>query len=339
MDDLVVPAVRKAPRFSRAKLGHFVDDVGYDGFAHFLAAYRAGMAELPPSTSCSTWQRVSARCGPTGSTDARRTPAHRSSSCPGRNASTPMWRVNLPVAADGRTVYCVDLLGEAGLSVQDRPITGPDDQAQWLDEALGGLGLDAVHLMGVSIGGWTATNCAVRRPAQGGVVDAARSRDDVRADSGQDDDRVGCAVRARRARGAAPPRSALDRRRGGRRRLAARGRTDLRGLQRLRAALTDAEGVHRRSVAFASTSRCSRSWQGAASCTTRDRAAARARDLLPNGQIELWPEASHAINGEYPDQIAAQSHRFWDGSTTRVAHRLPQVRPILVIVLTFHPFA
>jgi pimeloyl-ACP methyl ester carboxylesterase len=44
------------------------------------------------------------------------------------------------------------------------------------------------------------------------------------------------------------------------------------------------------------------------------RAAVRARDLLPNGQIELWPEASHAINGEHPDEIAAQSHRFWNGA-------------------------
>ena len=49
--------------------------------------------------------------------------------------------------------------------MQDAPISGADDQAQWLDEALAGLGLDRVHLLGVSIGGWTATNCAVRGPA------------------------------------------------------------------------------------------------------------------------------------------------------------------------------
>jgi hypothetical protein len=32
---------------------------------------------------------------------------------------------------------------------------------------------------------------------------------------------------------------------------------------------------------------------------------------LPNGQIEFWAEASHAINGEYPEEIAARSHRLW----------------------------
>jgi pimeloyl-ACP methyl ester carboxylesterase len=42
-----------------------------------------------------------------------------------------------------------------------------------------------------------------------------------------------------------------------------------------------------------------------------DRAAATARSLLPRGQVELWADASHAINGECPDEIAARSHRFW----------------------------
>ena len=39
---------------------------------------------------------------------------------PGRNASTPMYRTNLPSLLRGRTVYSIDLLGEAGLSVRDR---------------------------------------------------------------------------------------------------------------------------------------------------------------------------------------------------------------------------
>jgi pimeloyl-ACP methyl ester carboxylesterase len=44
---------------------------------------------------------------------------------PGRNASTPMWRVNIPALLEYRTVIGIDLLGEAGMSVQDKPITGP----------------------------------------------------------------------------------------------------------------------------------------------------------------------------------------------------------------------
>jgi pimeloyl-ACP methyl ester carboxylesterase len=42
------------------------------------------------------------------------------------------------------------------------------------------------------------------------------------------------------------------------------------------------------------------------------RAVTRARKLLPRAQVELWEDASHAINGEYPVQIAKRAGRFWD---------------------------
>ena len=42
------------------------------------------------------------------------------------------------------------------------------------------------------------------------------------------------------------------------------------------------------------------------------RAAARARNFLPRGQVELWAGASHAINGEYPVEIAETAGAFWD---------------------------
>jgi pimeloyl-ACP methyl ester carboxylesterase len=41
-------------------------------------------------------------------------------------------------------------------------------------------------------------------------------------------------------------------------------------------------------------------------------AASRARKLLPRTQVELWPDASHAINGEYPTEIAATAAAFWN---------------------------
>ena len=84
----------------------------------------------------------------------------------GRSASTPMWRANIPSLTAVRPVVSVDLLGEPGMSVQDEPISGAADEARWLDEALTGLGLDRVHLLGVSIGGWTAASHAVHRPGR-----------------------------------------------------------------------------------------------------------------------------------------------------------------------------
>jgi pimeloyl-ACP methyl ester carboxylesterase len=41
------------------------------------------------------------------------------------------------------------------------------------------------------------------------------------------------------------------------------------------------------------------------------RAANRARKVLRDSQVELWSEASHAINGEFPDRIAERAQRFW----------------------------
>ncbi|CAN5543068.1 hypothetical protein BH11ACT6_BH11ACT6_07610 [soil metagenome] len=40
-------------------------------------------------------------------------------------------------------------------------------------------------------------------------------------------------------------------------------------------------------------------------------AVAHARKLLPQGQVELWAQASHALNGEYPEEIAERAQRFW----------------------------
>lgn len=43
-----------------------------------------------------------------------------------------------------------------------------------------------------------------------------------------------------------------------------------------------------------------------------DEAVHRGRTLLPHGQIEVYSDASHAINGEYAEEIAARAQRFWD---------------------------
>ncbi len=46
------------------------------------------------------------------------------------------------------------------MSVQSRPITTQEEQAQWLHEVISELRLERVHIVGVSIGGWTAMNLA-----------------------------------------------------------------------------------------------------------------------------------------------------------------------------------
>jgi len=304
--ELAIPGVRIAP--VAKKVGHFR---GAAAFAHFLATYRTGMAGLPPfsalfdvPTSFGT-VRAYRFDGPA---DDSGPPVVL---LPGRNASTPMWRANLPGVLEHRTAYCVDLLGEAGLSVQEQPITGPDDQAQWLDETLAGLGLEAAHLMGVSIGGWTATNCAVRR--QGRVASL------VLLDPAMTFARI--PVRTALVSGAlfAPGVPEALRRRvlrwiaGGadaddsvpEAALISAGSNDFVLRSPMPKVFTDDQlrSLDIPVLAFLA---------GRSVIHDAERAAARARNLLPNGQIEFWAEASHAINGEYPDEIAARSRRFWD---------------------------
>lgn len=83
---------------------------------------------------------------------------------PGRSSGVPMWGLNLPDLLAKKTVYALDALGDAGLSVQTKKLATPQDQAEWLDQVFQELHLDKLHLVGHSFGGWLAANYAVRFP-------------------------------------------------------------------------------------------------------------------------------------------------------------------------------
>lgn len=83
---------------------------------------------------------------------------------PGRAASTPMWEPNLTGLLKTHDVYAIDLLGEPGLSVQTHPIKDNKQQASWVEEVIMKLKLTKVHLLGVSFGGWSVVNYAVNYP-------------------------------------------------------------------------------------------------------------------------------------------------------------------------------
>jgi pimeloyl-ACP methyl ester carboxylesterase len=228
---------------------------------------------------------------------------------PGRNASTPMWRVNLPGLLQHRTVFGIDLLGEAGMSVQDTPITGPDDEAQWLDDTLAGLGLNRAHLLGVSIGGWTAVNYAVRRPGRAAsltLLDPVMTFAPI-------------PVKALLVSAGMflPLPDSLQRKvfswiAGGADVDASESETAL-------ISAGSSDYVLRKAMPKSFTDDQLRSLDipvlaliaGRSVMLDAARAAARARNLLPRGQVELWADASHAINGEYPAEITERSQLFW----------------------------
>ncbi|WP_166902909.1 alpha/beta fold hydrolase [Mycobacterium sp. DL440] len=303
--DLRVPTVNIAGRWARGALGAFVSAAAFE---HFLGTYRAGMAALPPfelfdvPTSFGT-VRAYRFAGPdTGAPVVL---------LPGRNASTPMYRTNLGPLLERRTVYGIDLLGETGLSVQRKVIRGGLDQAQWLDEALAGLDLENAHLLGVSIGGWTAANCAVHRP---GRIASLTLLDPVFTFTGIPAKAMLASV-ALFAPGV--PES-------WRRRVHSwiAGGSDL-AAAAIESALIDAgakDFTLHTPMPKLFTDEQLRSLDmpvlaliaGRSVMLNPTRAVARARELLVHGQIELWPDASHAINGEYPEGIAQRAGRFWD---------------------------
>lgn len=83
---------------------------------------------------------------------------------PGRGSGVPMWSENLPSLLAHRTVYALDAIGDAGLSTQATPLTGPADQATWIDESLAALQVDHAHVVGHSFGASNAAALAVSRP-------------------------------------------------------------------------------------------------------------------------------------------------------------------------------
>lgn len=148
---------------NRSDVGRYVSDAWRDRyFAACDALYALGapaLAESDVETFFGTTHVY--RYGPAEPAGQACTPVvlvHGAGSC------SAMWYPNTPALSVDRPVYAVDTPGDPGRSVQRAPIHEPERAAQWLDETLAGLGLDRVHLVGISYGGWLALNQAHRRP-------------------------------------------------------------------------------------------------------------------------------------------------------------------------------
>ncbi|WP_234032769.1 alpha/beta fold hydrolase [Paenibacillus faecalis] len=81
---------------------------------------------------------------------------------PGKSASTPMWESNLDSLIKDRPVYTIDLLGEPGMSVETARVENSQDQAAWLKELIIALDEPQIHVLGLSFGGWSAVNLVVQ---------------------------------------------------------------------------------------------------------------------------------------------------------------------------------
>lgn len=133
------------------------------GRATYFAAYDATFADLPhPAATLDVRTDY-------GVVRVYRFTGHGTARCPllllpGTTSGAPMWADNLPSLLQIGDVYALDLLGEPGHSIQDRPISDDADKAAWLAQVIAALPEQSVHLVGLSIGGWTALNLALHHP-------------------------------------------------------------------------------------------------------------------------------------------------------------------------------
>lgn len=82
----------------------------------------------------------------------------------GAGSNSAIWHADAPRWSLTHRLYMVDVIGEPGLSAPSRPPRSSDAYALWLDDVLDGLGVDTAALVGgVSLGGWLATDYAIRR--------------------------------------------------------------------------------------------------------------------------------------------------------------------------------
>ena len=220
---------------------------------------------------------------------------------PGRSSATPVWAANLPGLLTIGDVYTVDLLGEPGRSIQERPITSDEDQATWLDQTLAALPTDKVHLVGLSIGGWTAANLALHDTthlATLTLIDPAQTFADIP---------WGTAIRALPAAVPWLPKSWRDSFNS----YTAGGAE----VQDVPVADMIEAGMQGYSLKLPQPTRFTEERlatldvpvlaiiAGRSVMHDAQEAVATAERTLPDGTVRLYPDASHAVNGEYPERV------------------------------------
>lgn len=155
---ILVGAAGVALFYDDGSVSSFVDQ---QGKAEYIEAYNEAMSHLPELVE---ERQISTTFGEVkvykfeGESMTDRAPLLL---LPGKSASTPMWEPNLDSWLKDRPVYTIDLLGEPGMSVETARIENVQDQAVWLKELIIALDEPKIHLLGLSFGGWSAVNLVV----------------------------------------------------------------------------------------------------------------------------------------------------------------------------------
>lgn len=216
--------------------------------------------------------------------------------------TSAMWWEQVAGLSGDFTVYVMDALGQPGASIQTKAMHSPDDAARCIGAVLAELDLHHVHLVGHSYGGWLATHTAARAPhrlATVTLVDPAATAARLSARFW-----VSLALQGR-------PHSV-------RARSAAAWITGHHALAELfGAGFAEHSPPVRTPAARLVSDRVLRSVQLPvqvllAGNTVHDSAKgiARLQSVVPHWPYHLWPDASHALPIELPDDVNGFIRRF-----------------------------
>lgn len=82
----------------------------------------------------------------------------------GSVANAATWLAHAEIYGAAFRCHAIDMIGEPGLSAQNRQPLDSEVHARWLDDVLAGLGVKSARFVGLSLGGWLALDYANRRP-------------------------------------------------------------------------------------------------------------------------------------------------------------------------------
>lgn len=224
--------------------------------------------------------------------------------------TSAMWWEQITGLTGDFTVYTLDMLGQPGASVQTKAIANPADCAHSIDAVLQHLKLRGVHLVGHSYGGWLATHTA--------ALESSRLRTLTLIDPAHTVTRLSAQFWRSLALLLARPRSAAAERAAAWVTGCPESGSALDMLTQLFLAGFVAFGPPRRTAPLRfAPDRLLRSVRLPvqvllAGNTVHDcgKAINRMQSVVPMWQYHLWPNATHSLPLEAPDEVNASIRNF-----------------------------